>query len=227
MPGINRFRRPVDGDFVLLIALAMLAGQMLSDYVRAGLPRLRMLATVVIVAGVIAVLAAAVMFSARSGHGEAALTEVLKTAAIAFAVVVAMTLARGTRLRALAAVLVAFVAVAELLWWNVAFRLNADPRRYYDVLDKPPPAAAKALAVLDQAIDARHAVGERPRVEVVGLGGPWQKAVVRDSRRPRLQLRRLLRPAGLAWRGDLAQRPAGFPCVVRQLRLRPGAGARA
>ena len=27
VPGINRFRRPVDGDFVLLIALAMLAGQ--------------------------------------------------------------------------------------------------------------------------------------------------------------------------------------------------------
>ena len=124
-----------------------------------------------------------------------------------------MTLARGTRLRALAAVLVAFVAVAELLWWNVAFRLNADPRRYYDVLDKPPPAAAKALAVLDQAINARHAVGERPRVEVVGLGGPWQNvAVVRGlEARQRLQslglcTDRLVSPGEV----DLARRSAAI-----------------
>lgn len=218
VPGINLFRRPVDGDFVLLIALAMLAGQMLSDYVRSGLPRLRVPATVVIATGVTATLAAAMMFSARSGHGEAALAEVLKSAAIAFAVVVVMVLARGARLRALAAVLVGFVAVAELLWWNVAFRLNSDPRRYYDVLDKPPPAAAQALAVLQQALDARHAAGERPRVEVVGLGGPWQNlAVVRgfEATNGYNPLRigfydRLVSPGEATWRSDLRDFPASF-----------------
>src|SRR6266446_857887 len=41
VPGVDKFRRPVDADFVLLAALALLAGQLLADYVREGLPRVR------------------------------------------------------------------------------------------------------------------------------------------------------------------------------------------
>ena len=40
VPGINLFRRPVDGAFVFVAALAILAGHLLADYVREGLPRL-------------------------------------------------------------------------------------------------------------------------------------------------------------------------------------------
>ena len=39
VPGINLFRRPVDGAFVFVAVLAVLAGQLLADYVREGLPR--------------------------------------------------------------------------------------------------------------------------------------------------------------------------------------------
>ena len=39
VPGINLFRRPIDGTFVLVAALALIAGQLLADYVREGTPR--------------------------------------------------------------------------------------------------------------------------------------------------------------------------------------------
>jgi hypothetical protein len=42
------------------------------------------------------------------------------------------------------------------------------------VLQKPAGEDAAALAVLDREIAALHALGERPRVEVVGVKGSWQ-----------------------------------------------------
>src|SRR5258708_9282588 len=45
VPGIDLFRRPTDASFVFGIALAILAGHCLADYVREGLPRLRPLSS--------------------------------------------------------------------------------------------------------------------------------------------------------------------------------------
>ena len=41
VPGVSMFRRPVDGDFVIVIMLALLGGHLLADYVRDGAPRPR------------------------------------------------------------------------------------------------------------------------------------------------------------------------------------------
>ena len=44
-----------------------------------------------------------------------------------------------------------------------------------------PATAAAALDLVERAVRERHAKGERPRVEIVGLGGPWQNvAMVRS-----------------------------------------------
>jgi hypothetical protein len=218
VPGVNFFRRPVDGNFVLLAALALLGGHLLSDFVHAGLPRQRLFPCLAVTVVAAAIAASAVMLSARSGHGVEALVETLKTVAIAGAAILVLALARTGRTRALVAVLVTGIAVAELLWWNVAFRLNADARSYYAVLERPPPDAAPALAVLDRAIEARHAVGERPRVEFLGLGGPWQNlAMVRglEATNGYNPLRigdydRLVAPGEANWRADLREFPASF-----------------
>src|SRR5262249_39052973 len=72
------------------------------------------------------------------------------------------------------------IGVGELLWWNAAFRLNSESRTYYAVLDRPRPSDAVALDVLDRAVSERQQMGERPRVEIVGMRGPWQNlAIVR------------------------------------------------
>lgn len=37
---------------------------------------------------------------------------------------------------------------------------------------------AKALAILEREIERRHREGARPRIEIIGLGGPWQNLSV-------------------------------------------------
>jgi hypothetical protein len=174
VPGVDMFRRPVDGDFLLLAALAPLVGCLLTDYVREGAPRTRLIWRLAVAAVAIAAVAYGVMFAARTGHERAALIEVLKTLPIAIGVILVLALARSPRMRRMAAVLVTAVAIGELLWWNAAFRLNAEPRSLYAALDTPEPADAKVIDFIDRALRERHAAGERPRIEVYGMGGPWQ-----------------------------------------------------
>jgi len=82
--------------------------------------------------------------------------------------------------RGLAAAVVAAMAAAELVGWNGAFRLNAEPRALYAALEAPDPADAAVLVVVERAVAEAQAAGERPRVEVIGMGGPWQNlAMVR------------------------------------------------
>jgi hypothetical protein len=218
VPGVNKFRRPVDADFVLVAALALLAGHLLADYVRTGLPRRRIFASIAVAAGAVAILAWAVAFSALSGHGTDALVEVLKAAPIAIGAIAILALAGTVRARALAAAAVALIAVADLMWWNVGFRLNAEPRAGYTVLDKPKPADARVIELVERLVRERQAMGERPRIEIIGMGGPWQNlAVVRglEATNGYNPLRigfydRLVSPGESNWLPELRTFPASF-----------------
>lgn len=180
VPGISKFRRPVDANFVFMAALALLAGHLLADYVREGLPPRRILIASVVATCALVMIGWGVAFSGRTGHADAAFLEALKSAPIPIATILLFALPTGPRQRAAAASLVALIAVGELLWWNVAFRLNAERRSDYAVLDRPGSADAQTLAVLERAVHERQSMGERPRIEVVGMGGPWQNlAMVR------------------------------------------------
>jgi hypothetical protein len=180
VPGIDLFRRPTDASFVFGIALAILAGHCLADYVREGLPRLRPLCSAAAVTALLASVGSAVMFSARTGHAENAARAAGVAGAIMLIAVLILASARKRPARVAAAALVALIAVAELLWWNAASRLNAQSRSSYAVLEAPTGAEAAAIALLETSIAADHRRGDYPRVEVLGLGGPWQNlAMVR------------------------------------------------
>jgi hypothetical protein len=175
VPGINLFRRPVDGAFVFVAVLAVLAGHLLADYMREGLPRAPLWRTAAVAAGALALIAWAVAFSAKSDHLWDALRQVLKAAPIALAAIGALWwAARSARARIAAATCVATLAAGELIWWNAASSLNAEPPGYYAVLERPAGEDAAALGILEREIAARRTQGERPRVEVVGVSGPWQ-----------------------------------------------------
>src|SRR5215475_5110321 len=218
VPGVDKFRRPVDANFVLVATLALICGHLLSDYGRAGLPRLRIVASVAVVAGIVALLAWAVTFSAQQGHGTEALVAVLKAAGFALGAIAILAFARTPRARVVAAFLVTLIAVGDLLWWNVAFRLNAQRHSAYAVLEEPTPADAKVIDLIERLVHERQAQGERPRIEVVGMGGPWQNlAVVRglESTNGYNPLRigfydRLVSPGEGNWRLDLRDFPASF-----------------
>jgi hypothetical protein len=180
VPGIDLFRRPTDASFVFGIALALLAGHCLADYVRDGLPRFRPLPAAVAASAMAAVIGSAVVFSARTGHALDASRETLVAGAVMLVAALVLISARRPPARVRAAAFVALVGVAELLWWNAASRLNAESRSNYAVLEAPTGVEADAIALLENAIAVDHRRGNRPRVEVVGLGGPWQNlAMVR------------------------------------------------
>ena len=178
IPGVAEYRRPVDANFVFDAVLALLVGYMLTDYVRQGLPPRRPLPIATCIAAVLAALAAGVVYSDQTGHGWQALVNVLTVAPIPLVVIAVIALARSADERRLAAIAVTAIAVAELLWWNVAFRLNAEPRQWYAALERPAGAEAHAFDVLKKQMRADHARGERPRVEQLGIGGPEQNIMM-------------------------------------------------
>ena len=49
-PIVDFFRRPIDGVFIVGIAVALLSGQLINDYVKRGLPRVHPLMTAIVVA---------------------------------------------------------------------------------------------------------------------------------------------------------------------------------
>jgi hypothetical protein len=121
-----------------------------------------------------ALVAWAVAFAGRSGRAWSAAAEALGAVPVVALVVAVLALARSARARALAAAVVAAAAAAELIWCNAASSLNAEPPGYYAVLQGPSGDDAAALAILEREIAVLHALGERPRVEVVGVSGSWQ-----------------------------------------------------
>jgi hypothetical protein len=180
VPGIDLFRRPTDASFVVGIALAILTGHLLADYVREGLPRTRLLPTFAVASTLLALVGSAVLFSTRTGHALDAARETALAGAVMLVAALILHGARRPAARVAAAGLVTCFAVAELLWWNAASRLNAESRNLYAVLEAPTGAEAAAIARLDSLIEEDHRRGDYPRVEVLGLGGPWQNlAMVR------------------------------------------------
>ncbi len=179
VPGISLFRRPVDGNFVFLAVLAILAGYLLSDYVRDGLPRRRLLLSGVVIAATFAIMVWAVIFSGRSGRAGSAALEILRTAPFPLVAVAILVLGRKTAAaRQWAAVLAVGLAAGELLWWNGSSRLNGEDRSHYAVLEQPSGEDAEVLKLLEQEIRQRQRNGERPRVEIMGAGGAWQNAAM-------------------------------------------------
>lgn len=174
VPGIHLFRRPIDGTFVVVAALALVAGQLLAQYVREGLPCVARWRIAAVAAAALGIVGWAVLFSDKTHHGWASLREVLKAVPLALIVIVVLARARTGYARAMAAACVAAIAAGELVWFNAASSLNAEAPGYYSVLQQPAGTDAQALSVLEREIADRHRHGERPRIEVVGVSGPWQ-----------------------------------------------------
>jgi hypothetical protein len=219
VPGVDMFRRPVDANFVFGAALALLVGHLLADYVATGLPRCHLSAKIGVTGCALAIVTSGILFLGRSDQIGMGLLEVARTAPIVIGVIVIMLMgARIPGVRAVVAGALALIAVAELLWWNAAFRLNADSRSHYAVLEHPQAADLEIFNLLDRVIGDDQRRGLRPRIEVVGLGGPWQNLpMIRgyEAINGYNPLRigfydRLVSPGEANWRADMRDFPASF-----------------
>jgi hypothetical protein len=178
VPGIDFFRRPIDATFVLVAAFALLCGPLLATYIREGIPPVSRRRLAIVAAAAFAIVAWAVLFSEKSNQGWTSFLQVLKVVPIAALVVTLLACARTAKGRVVAAACIAAVATAEFLWWSAASTLNAEGPTYYSALQDPQGEDAHALAILEREVAYRHRQGERPRVEIVGVGGAWQNLAV-------------------------------------------------
>lgn len=180
VPGVNLFRRPIDAAFIVVTAFALIAGQLLADYVRDGIPRIASWRLVAVSVCALGMIGWAILFSGKSLHALASLWEASKVVPLALLVIALLSRARGPEMRLAAAACVAILATAELVWCSAASSLNAEPYAYYSVLENPVGLDAQALNVLEHELERRHQKGEWPRVEIVGVSGAWQNlAMVR------------------------------------------------
>jgi hypothetical protein len=181
LPGVALYRRPADATFLINFVLAFAAGYLLHRWLEEGSPRLAGLKRLASssLAGLLlaAALAGALAFAWRASHLPDALRDIALAAAIAAAVVTLVVKGNRPTARraAIAAVLVAFTG-GELLWRNAASALNAEPAERYAVFRELPPEQLQGLQALKKELAERNAKGERPRVEILGLGGAWQNA---------------------------------------------------
>jgi hypothetical protein len=181
LPGVALYRRPADATFLINFVLAFAAGYLLHRWLEEGSPRLAGLKRLASssLAGLLlaAALAGALAFAQRASHLPDALRDIALAAAIAAAVVTLVVKGNRPTARraAIAAVLVAFTG-GELLWRNAASALNAEPAERYAVFRELPPEQLQGLQALKKELAERNAKGERPRVEILGLGGAWQNA---------------------------------------------------
>jgi hypothetical protein len=179
VPGIALYRRPADATFILVFALAMLAAGSLDAVLRDRVQTNRV---------VLAVLAALAVILVGLGLMRAPATAQLWVAvkALAGALLVGglavwllRQLDRGHlipgRPTLLATALVALAAF-ELAFHNITTPINAEAKRVYAVFSDAPSPDRDALQQVLRALEADHARGRRPRVEILGPENGWQNA---------------------------------------------------
>ncbi len=178
VPGVDLFRRPVGGTFIFVLALAYLSGLLATDYVREGVGLRRVAPIVVGAASVAALLVWAIAFSAKSGKGWVAAMEVAKCAPIYLGLIALLLVPKSPRARATALSIAVLYTAGELILRNAASVLNAEPRSAYAMLEAPTGDAARIVDAIKRDMRVNPDGIGRPRVEVVGLGGPWQNAAM-------------------------------------------------
>ena len=181
VPGVSLYRRPADATFLLNFALACGAGYLLHRYIAEGLPRVArgmpaLVATLAVALVIAALVASGLSLSMSGGHLAASLVASSVAVAMAACLVLALALPRTYGQRGLAAMLVVVASMGELVWRNAASSLNSEPLAYYSVYQTMTATEAAGLAALRKDMDGRIEQGEWPRVEILGLGGPWQNA---------------------------------------------------
>ncbi len=184
LPGISLYRRPADATFVVNVMLALLSGYLLHRYIEDGLPSLpslkqRWVAYVlpVVAGGLTAILfGAGLAFSLTQKHAIESVRELSLGAAFMLCAVLVLVFLRARRRRTFAAALLVLATGGELIWRNAASSMNAEPSSRYGVYSHLSVGDAHGLDLLQQEIASRVAIGDHPRIEILGLCGAWQNA---------------------------------------------------
>src|SRR5450631_938383 len=184
LPGVSLYRRPADATFLINIALALSAGFLLHRYIEDGLPRPfrtlpKWLALTLIAATALSLavlIGSGLAFALQEGRMRSSLGALAVALALASVGAALLSPFQERRTRALAASVFVLLSGAEILWRNAASPLNAEPVERYSVYAGMKPSDAAGIAILRHDIAEETRGGDRPRIEILGLKGPWQNA---------------------------------------------------
>ena len=182
LPGVSLYRRPADATFLVNVGIAFLGGYMLHRYIEEGTPRRRANAATTLLPSLLLLVAAAALLGSGlsfvwlAGHLAASLETLLTSCIGLVAIAAALAVCRQANHRGAVALLLVVATAGQLVWLNAASPLNAEPASTYSAFNGFYPDQARGLAVLEAELAARHARGEHPRVEILGIDGSWQNA---------------------------------------------------
>lgn len=178
LPGVSLYRRPADATFALQLCLGILSGYLLNEAFEKGSPNLTPDIPRVFWLGlggsaIVIILVLALQFSIAQGHiGQS-------MAAVSLSIILvagAIYLLRQSTHRPLIFACLALFTCGELVLRDGASSLNSEPAKVYAPYATLTPDFKKGLDSLLKEIAARHDKGEYPRVEILGLNGPWMNA---------------------------------------------------
>lgn len=174
VPGVDLFRRPADASFALNLGIALAVLAITDRYLKYGLGRVPGCADWLGAALMLLVFAAAV--AVALGHGR--LHQALGPIGLAIggvAAVAGLLLAGDRRAgigRRWAVGAIIALTLVDLCHFTVGNTLNAQDRGIYSVLERPEDdELARAVRERMRALTAADGPA---RVELLGLGGPWQ-----------------------------------------------------
>lgn len=187
IPGVSLYRRPADASFIINFLIAVLAGYMLHTFMQTDAFKtslasgyhkiLKALTYGLVVITMLLAIWIAYHFASLAQKQTALFYEWGIAFVIFAAVSILIFLAHKHSLSTSSvALLLVVMTGAELISRNAASALNGERIQNYAVFDKMHEGQKKGINLLKQELDARHAQGEYPRVEILGLGGPWQNA---------------------------------------------------
>lgn len=184
LPGVSLYRRPADAAFLVNIALAFASGYLLHRFIEEGVPHLDLIRPRTAILPILTSVAAAwligagLAFARQAGHLDRSVTALVMALGLAALASAVLILMRAPRRRSLAAALLVTATAGQLVWYNTASVLNAEPIAHYAANADLPADQARGLAVLRADIAAHPSAGAAPRVEIQGLDGPWQNAAM-------------------------------------------------
>lgn len=185
MPGVNLYRRPADATFLINIALSFAAGYLVHRYVTDGVPqwsrtalgRARLILPFLALGLIGLAVASALVFAMKANQIPASLREIgAGLVAASLAMILLARIGGFSRWREAAAFVLIAATGGELVLRHAGSALNAEPAERYAVFRQLPPEQLQGLQILKRELSERHAQGDYPRVEVLGLNGPWQNA---------------------------------------------------
>ena len=186
VPGVSLYRRPADATFPMNIALALCAAYLLHRFIAEGLPRFPLwqasppsitwIPLAAVLMGVALLMGSGLAFARKAGHLDGSLVHLAASIGFAAASALALFAFRARNRRHMIGLVLTSATAAQLVWLNADSPLNAEPASTYSAYTGLYPDEVRGLAVLRAELAQRQAVGERPRVEILGINGSWQNA---------------------------------------------------